>query len=311
GDIQTAIVLEETATLKDLVITATDAIAIWDEGDSNADSQIRNCTIRNSRTGISSVNASSLQIMDNYIIDNQASGIELFNNVTPTLINNLISNNGVGITVFDNSLPSFKISTSGSGNRILGNKSCDLRHQGNLTIDTIGTIWDDAVFNFTIASNCSQGENIVIEGVGSANFQFIPNPDTPVFANTTQITTNSPQFGELLFVQKPSFSWQYQGDGILAIVVMDQPPGIDSNGIVNRNHIVWIWHSGLPTTTPNSVDFDDGRALDPPYDNFKNVSAAAALQKGRSYYWSVLQWDSQTSTVIVASSALNYFLTSN
>jgi prepilin-type processing-associated H-X9-DG protein len=259
--------------------------------------------------GVSIVGGAAPQIRDMNILQNQQIGLEVIGNSSPSLFKNAVSNNGIGVLIADNANPSFGSSSEPGGNDITMNTFCDLRHLGSADVRTVGTRWDQDVFDFAISNICTNGANIVVEGSGAVDFQFIPPKDTLLFPGTRRILLDQPAFGELLFTQEPSFVWTNLGNHIMIVVVWTQPPIVGTGGIRSGlMNVYWLWHSGLGTGGAGNALFADGRSIGGT--SITNTSAPRLFEKGRSYYWAAWEW-SEDGTTVFASSPLSYFRVSN
>ena len=303
GDISSAIFLDGGREISRFVIKSENGVALWCE-DSSDDSVVKNNIIVESETGIVFVGGTSLSIDGNFILNNRQFGIEIFNNSMPILTNNLIKNNNVGIFVSDNAKPNFGLATGGGGNTIIENVLCDLVHVGVESFSTIGTLWDQDVFDFIVLDNCAGGVEIAIAGAGNIDFQFIPPVDVPIFQNSNLIDSVQPSFGEVIFTQEPSFAWMDANSVISILAVWDVPPAFNVAGLANKTSIVWLWHSGLASSGSGFAQFNDGVSLID--GDLANTMTPKPLIKGRSYYWAIWEWDIEGRR-IVSSSHLNYF----
>jgi len=303
-----SLVLGDGATLSSVTVTANEAIAIWEENGVHSHPVILDSIIADSEHGIVSVNASSLTIIST-AIGNNITGVELLNSSAPIFENTLITLNEVGITIQDEAAPLFNFRASGMGNTIVNNSNCDLRHFGENDISMVGVRWDDNAFEFSTDNTCSGGANIVVQGLGAIDYQFVPAESVSVFPGTRLIIITQPAFGSVIYTQEPNFTWNPISSNASMLVVMDRPPAVNSPGgdpskIVNIDRIRWFWHPGLPSGTQGIVNFSDGRVLNS--ETITDTSPAIPLTKGRSYYWAVWEWN-EDKTRIVASSGLNYF----
>jgi len=307
GTSEVAVVLEGTAGIRNLVINSENGVAVWCE-DTMIDAVMLNNGLINSKIGLTLVGNSKITIKDNIVKDNQQSGIEIFDNGAPLLLNNEISNNSVGVLVNDNASPSFGDSSGGGGNIIIGNTLCDLLHSGLETFSTIGTRWDLDEFNFSISSTCNVGNEITVDNTGTVIYQYIPPEDSLLFSNKDRIRLDQPGFGETIFTQEPNFVWSDSSAYITMVTVWDQPPIVTLEGISNTDSLYWIWHSGLGTGGSGFVQFSDGVSL--VGGDISNPTPPKLLEKGRSYFWAVWGWD-ENGKEITASSSLSYFIVSN
>lgn len=293
----------DNSVLSNITVRSEGGIAVWDENDISAQTTIFNSIVIDSERGIVSANASTMIIADTTISGNDT-GIELLNSSASILVSSNITDNVVGMTIQDEAMPLFNFFTSGSANIISNNSACDLRHLGSNDFSAIGVLWDDDVFDFTISDTCSDGANIVIFGLGAITYQFIPNEDSPIFPGTNLITVDSPAFGEVIFTQEPNFVWTPNSSNTTVLVVMDHPPALNFSRIVNIEQISWFWHQGLGSGSQGMVSFSDGARLNS--EKIDDTSPAVPLEKGRSYYWAIWEWN-EDNAQIISSSALNYF----
>lgn len=302
-----AIVLNESNLIRSLVVESPNGIAVWDEGD-ETNNRILRSAIQNSRIGVVSVNKSSISIEETTVQNNQDIGIQLLHESMSSFTNLKIINNGIGVVIQDDAKPSFGKKTGGGNNEITGNSNCDLHHLGNIDVNTVGTRWDQDVFDFIISNSCATGANIVNEGSGSINFQFIPSTTTPLFNARKRLALTLPDFGELFNTNQPNFTWVRNGSPFSMVAIWDEPPNVSGDGIENTSNMVWLWHSGLRTGINGSVDYLDGRSIQD--GDINSVSVPIPLQGGRSYYWAAWEWNND-GTEINASSNVSYFRISN
>jgi len=304
GAVTAAVVFDDAQEIRSLVMEATDGTALWVER-AGTTAQIVRSIAFSSLTGVSVVGSAAPQIRDMNILQNQQIGLEVIGSSSPELFTNTISNNGVGVVIADTANPSFGSSSEAGGNEITTNTFCDLRHLGSADVQTVGTRWDEDVFDFAISNTCANGANIVVEGSGAIDFQFIPQKETLLFPGTRRIRLDQPAFGELLFTQEPSFAWTSSGNHITILVVWTQPPIVGTGGVTSSmTNVYWLWHSGLGTGGAGNALFADGRSIEGT--SINNTSAPKIFEAGRSYYWAAWEWSDDGRTVS-ASSPLSYF----
>jgi len=302
-----AVVFDDADSLKNVVIEATDGIALWVER-ATINSEIVKSGLYASQVGLTLVNDASPQIIGNVMQKNQLNGIELIGNVSPIFLNNSIKENNIGIVITDSASPKFGNSSGGGNNSITNNTLCDFRHTGKSDMNTVGTLWDQDIFEFTITNSCTGGANIVVDGIGFVDYQFIPSTNSLLFQSQQRIRMDQPLYGEVILSQVPSFEWASSGAHLTMVMIWSQPPVVGLSEITSTENIYWLWHSGLGTGGTGYAQFDDGRSLQG--DDITNTSPPQPFEKGRSYYWAVWEWDADGKE-IYASSSLNYFRVSN
>ncbi len=302
-----AVVFDDGSEISNLVISSEGGVALWCEN-AKKGTEIINNGLVNSEVGLTFVGDSTALLKGNEITGNQQSGIEVFGTAEPVFLNNIISMNSVGVLIDDNANPGFGGLTGGGGNVITGNSLCDLLHSGAKTISTIGTRWDIDVFDFSVTSSCIAGNEIVVNGTGAVDFQFVPPEDLLLFQNKSRIRLDHPGFGEVLFSREPNFVWLGSNAVITMMAIWEQPPTVGINGISDTHSMYWVWHSGLSTGGSGFVQFSDGVSII--NGDLNNTTSPNLLEVGRSYYWAVWGWDEHGSE-ITASSSLGYFMVSN
>jgi len=302
-----AVVFDNAAGIRNVAIEAPGGVALWVERASTS-AEIVGSAMLGSTVGLTLVGNVSPQINSSVIKQNQQTGVELIGNAAPTLLSNTIKENGIGLVIADSAKPTFGYASGGGGNTITGNTLCDLRHTGNADIKTVGTTWDQDVFEFTITNSCLGGANIVVDGVGAVDYQFIPPTDALIFQSPRRILLGQPAFGEVLHTQEPSFVWASSGAHMTMVVVWRQPPTVGLTEITNTDDIHWLWHSGLNTGGAGYAQYSDGRSLQG--GDITKTMPPKPLEVGRSYYWAAWEWD-DAGEKIYASSPLGYFRVSN
>lgn len=302
-----ALVLNNAAGIRNVAIEAPGGVALWVER-ASASVEIAGSAMFGSSIGITLVDNASPQINGTVIEENQQTGIELIGSAAPTFLNSIIRENAVGIVVADSAKPNFGYSSGGGGNAITGNTLCDLRHTGNGDIKTIGTTWDQDVFEFSITNACFGGANIVVDGVGAIDYQFIPPREVLIFQSQRRILLDQPAFGEVIYTQQPSFMWTSSNAHMTMVVVWEQPPAVGMSEITNTDDIHWLWHSGLNTGGAGYAQYSDGMSLQG--GDITRTTLSKPLEVGRSYYWAAWEWDN-AGEKIYASSPLGYFRVSN
>jgi parallel beta-helix repeat protein len=300
---EVSVVFDNALEIRNLVIQSENGTALWVEN-TTSNSVVNNIVLSDSQIGLTLVGTASPIISSNLIEQNKLSGIEVLGDSAPLLVNNIFRKNEVGILIADNAKPSFGNSTNGGGNFITENIQCDLLHTGIQSLISIGTTWDQDIFNFSITNNCANGAEIVVNGIGTLNYQFIPPKDNLIFTNTNRIRLDQPSFGEILFTKKPQFVWSGSNGNITVIAVWNQPPVIGINKILDTVPIYWFWHSGLKTGGTGFVQHSDGKS--PLNGDINTPQAPKVFEVGRSYYWAAWEWD-ENGKKIIASSPLSYF----
>lgn len=298
---QVALVLGNSATVQSVVVEGVAGVGVWSE---DGAAVIESSVIQNSNTGVVSAGSSKLMIDRSIIKNNLNVGLDTLNNALPIIKQSKFTGNGIGILVSGSAKPSF-IENS---NELLANTFCDLRHLGSAAIEAQGVLWDNDQFSFSVVSNCVGGANISNEGTGSVSFQYIPPVGIPVFTGTQRLILNAPSRGALLSTDQPDFSWIPSGSTITMMAIWDRPPSFVNGQLSDQSRIQWIWHSGLGTGVPGFVTFSDGRSV--LSGDINNLAAPIPLQRGKSYYWAVWEWDASALT-IHASSELGYFTVLN
>jgi len=307
GTNSVAVVFNGASAIQNVVIKATDGVAMWVERASTSSRILSNGLI-DSQIGLVLVNNASPKISRNVVRNNQQIGIEVINNASPTLRKNSIYQNNIGLIVADSARPNFGNVIVGGGNSIKNNTMCDFQLTGIGDLKLVGTSWDEDVFEFLITNNCSAGANIVVDGAGSVDYQFIPPRDVLLFQNQRRIRLDQPQYGEVIFTNEPNFEWASTGGRITMIVVWRQPPSLGITEITSTDDIEWLWHTGLKTGGAGYVLFSDGVSLEEA--DYSRQSPPQPFRTGRSYYWAVWEWDTDRE-LIYASSSLSYFRVSN
>lgn len=299
---QATFVLSDNSTVRSIVIEGPSGVGVWNEAGSAV---VENCVIRNSDTGVLSGGSSALLIERSTIQNNVSIGLDTLNNASPVLTQTKIMGNGIGILVSGSAMPSF----NEQSNELSANTFCDLRHLGSAAIAAQDVLWDNDPFSFAVVSICSGGANIANEGTGSVSFQYIPPAGEPVFIGTRRLLLlNSPSRGAVISTNQPDFSWIPGGAAITIMAVWDHRPAFTNGELGDKSSIQWLWHAGIGTGVPGSVTFNDGRII--PSGDLNNLAAPQPLQRGKSYYWAVWEWDDEALT-IRASSELGYFTVLN
>ncbi len=308
GNQAVAVVTGSGTEISLIVIESPSGTAVWDES-AAGQSTLSNSVIRNSQTGVVVAGGSSSKLNKLTVIGNISSGVEVLGTASPILSQNLITGNGVGMSIQQDANPRFNVQGSPGNNTLNANSACDLQHLGNADVNAVGTNWDDDVFNFAITNVCTGGANIVVvQGLGSVDFQFIPSQVAPLFPGSTHVSITSPTFGQLIFSGQPSLSWITVSPRLSALAIWDRPPEIGAEGIVNKGDIKWMWHSGLETGIPGFVQFSDG--VQPINGSILQTGPPIPLVAGRSYYLAAWEWD-PSGTAITVSTNVSYFRVSN
>lgn len=305
---QVTFVLDEGSTVQSVVIEGPGGVGIWNESGRNRSAHVENCVIRGSNIGVVSAGTSSLVIERSVIQNNVAVGIDTLNEASPVLKQTNIKENGIGILVSGSANPSFGGEQGGDSNELRGNTFCDLRNLGSAAIQAQGVFWDDDPFTFTVVGSCSGGANIVNESSGSVSFQFIPPVGVPIFVGAHRLTLINPSRGAILSSNQPEFSWIPGVSARTILVIWDRPPSFVEGELGNKSAIQWLWHSGLGTGLFGDVTFEDGRTM--PFGDINNLAGPQPLQRGKTYYWAVWEWDEDALSV-QASSELGYFTVLN
>lgn len=301
GGIGVAVALDESAQIRHFAVEATGGIAVWSQ--SSSGSQIARTIVQNSLFGIGLSGEGSATVAEN-VIRNNSTGMELLGSVSPSVFGNRFSSNDVGVHVRQNAKPNLGDGLVIGNNTIAGNTLCDLHQSSDESISAIGNTWDEDVFQFTESIDCSAGANLVDDGLGSVDYRYVPSQDVLLFPGSIPITLTSPGFGDTLQTNTPTFRWAPVERSAVAAVVFDKPPVFDSDGRVQSENIVWVWHSGLETAIQGNVTFADGVSIVGP--DFDDDGPPVPLGTG-SHYWAVWAWDSD-GIRIDASSNVSYFL---
>lgn len=305
---QVTFLLSEGSTIQSIVVMNPSGVGVWNESEGIRTALVEKCVIRNCKTGVISAGGSSLKIERSSILDNVDIGLDTLNKAHPSLMQTKIIGNGIGILVSDNALPSFNPEHGGESNELRGNSFCDLRNLGFEAIEAQGVLWDDDPFLFSVSNSCSGGANIVNEGSGAVLFQYMPPIGVPVFVGTRRLKLNSPIRGAVISTDQPEFSWTTGVSTRTFVAVWDRPPSFTSGKLGDKSAIKWLWHSGLGTGVTGSVTFKDGRSMF--MGDLNNLALAQPLQRGKSFYWAVWDWD-ESALFIQASSELGYFTVLN
>jgi parallel beta-helix repeat protein len=296
-EIEATFVVTEDARLKAVNLKSTAEVSIYSYNSSNQ-SLIQNVVIDKCKRGLLLDGKTENLITNNLISNCSNIGIEISKEVKSTLKENKVFLNSVGVLIDDFSAPVFEYNT------IIQNTKCDLVIRAINDINLVTNIWDDDPFNFVPSTSCSDGNNIVVQGSGNIIYRFIPKQFIPSFQNTVLIDQIEPRFGEFINTTTPDFFWTGTTTEIQFIAVFTKPPQIRESGISNVSDIIWTWNPGLGTGSIGSVEFKDGGS--PMTEDLFKVEAFEGLDKGRTYYWIVWQWNEE-GLVIDRSSQIGYF----
>ena len=301
-----AVILNGNSRIGPVTIDSEDNIGIINFQGLN---RVLNSTIENNKVGVGSLNSSQFVSLGSTYTNNSNAAIEASGESEIVLLNNKIISNNIGITLSNDSNISFKHETLSGGNLLQKNKSCDFFYDGNKNIDLDEITWDQDKFDFTISNECADGNNIASKGAGSISYQQVPSIDQLLFNTNVRINQISPLFGETIFSKEPRFTYNANSNKLVMIAVWNNLPKVLDNVIKNPSDVVWFWHSGMQNSPLGSVKFEDGKIpLDEDLNprSFTSLNDPVPLEKGRSYYWAIWEWDS-SGTGITGSSTVSYF----
>lgn len=289
--------------LSGITINSNENIGIVSNGNGNI---VTGVTIIGNSVGIAISDDSNITVSDCNISEN-FHGIELSQTSSVSLALNTISKNTVGIMALDDTTVSF---SSDSYNILTQNILCDFIYESTNSIKVDNVIWDTNIYDLSIKNQCKDGNDIVnVYGVGSIDFQFIPDIDTPLFPNNIHnINILNPRHEED-YSQVPSFQYENSlNSKYYMMAIWKSPPVIKSTEIGNPDDIVWFWHSGMGKVTNGTVNFSNGSI---PKNGNLNPSNSEKLEaiplvKGRGYYFAMWEWDSNAINII-SSSDIVYF----
>lgn len=306
---ETTIILNGDNRLSNLIVSSQKGTAILSKEGNNS---LNFITIKNSKNGISVLNSSSLVIKNSIIKDNSHSGVELSNNSSIKLINSEINNSNIGIFISDNAT----IDINSKNNKIKENRQCDFFTNGYNDIKLQGIEWDKNIFDFNIETSCIDGNNIVNVGEGVVSYQTLPNEENitvieQLFLNAkNRINIISPKFEEAISTVTPTIKYSNNLDNkYLMVTIFNKIPKVIDNEIINSNDIFWYWHTGMRMNNSSMgiIDYTDGQNLiDGEINNEKRIDVLP-LDKGRSYYLAIWEWDSENAIDIVSSSSVSIF----
>jgi parallel beta-helix repeat protein len=305
GPYLTAIICADGADIDDFEITAPGGIAVWCEA-AAARTRIRENVIKLSDYGIVTAGTARPAIENNVITENFLSGIETLDTSAPLVRNTTLSSNGYGVVARDSSLPDLGAPTKNGANILTENTECDLYNVTDSQISAIGNTWDDNPLLFTATNLCTNGANVVNEGLGAVLFRDVPVSDDPIFADTDVIIPSLPGRNEILTTLEPRFMWTPSGSKYVFLALFQNRIKVVNGSISNGFDAIWAWHSGLGKE--GDIRYGDGIVIAGGV--LMPGSPLPVLAKGKTYYWAVWAWDDK-GVKIVRSSKEMYFTIAN
>lgn len=301
-----AIILNGNNRLENLEIDSNNNIGVLNYSGANG---ILNSKLVNNSVGVGSIYDSIFLSSGNIFSNNTNAALEVSSDSKIILLNNKINNNNVGIIISNNGNLSFKYNNLYGNNTIQENTDCDLFYNGNENLYLDEITWDDDPFNFNISNECQDGNNIANKGFGSIHYQYIPSQNQLLFNADKKINLLSPGFGETIYSQTPTLTYNADSNKLVMIAIWSHPPKVVDNIITNPLDIVWYWHSGMRNSPLGIVNYDNGRkpiSGDLNQSKLTDETIPTPLEKGKAYYWSVWEWD-DSGTKISGSSITSYF----
>lgn len=111
----------------------------------------------------------------------------------------------------------------------------------------------------------------------------------------------------------PVFKWEKTQAPFVVAALFNEMPEISDNqmNIINRESIVWIWHSGLDDNQDNTkegnVIYSDGQGVDD-LENKKFSDNPKPLDINSVYYWGVWAWNREGTEVKYSSLPLKIYV---
>ncbi len=102
------------------------------------------------------------------------------------------------------------------------------------------------------------------------------------------------------FPSTPALFWEPTSSKLVAAAILDSRIEVNSQGIINQNNIVWMWHTGLNTGQEGSLSYSEGRSVKDGI--LLSKDKLQPLISGQGYTWVVWAWD-KTGTKVEESSA--------
>lgn len=107
------------------------------------------------------------------------------------------------------------------------------------------------------------------------------------------------------FPSTPSFGWHATGKSLVMVAVFDSRISVAQNSILNKDDIVWIWHSGLYTGNEGSIRFSDGVSLS---NMIQLEDTIVPLKENYLYTWAIWAWDNNGEMVEQSSRELAFIV---
>jgi len=242
-------------------------------------------------------------ILEESNISHNINGIEIYDNASLKLLNTLIADNDVGVILSDNGI----IDQSSNDTSIINNTDCDFFTNGNNDLFLQGINWDQNRSDFNVEEGCSDGNNIVNQGIGTVSYQEISNSETPLFNTENEIYIISPQYGETLYSTTPTIKFDNaQQNRYIMVTLWKDKPIIRDKTIQNPYSIVWYWHTGMDGDEGDGIAYEKGATPINGEINTDSPQVAKPLTRGRAYYIAIWEWDNG-GIKIISSSITSFF----
>jgi len=258
---------------------------------------IYNAIAQNSLVGMEARNNGTIGY--SAAINNSTGGIYVSSNSSPTMRNNIVKSSRVGVFIERGASPNFVDPSNTTGMYISDNTDCGIRYFGDQDLNLTGTLWNKPETEITSSTQCSGGNAISIEGIGSITYLSIPNPQNTSFPGTQKIDLIAPTDNIEISNRSPQVSWVTTGATLTSIAIFNHRPTIGTAGIENTSDAVWFWQTGLGGGMTGQLSFTRGKT--PVGGSFQNLTDAAPLETGRVYYWIIWETDTRTGKVINSS----------
>ncbi len=117
--------------------------------------------------------------------------------------------------------------------------------------------------------------------------------------------------GETIYTTEPTIKYENlkYGDYVMVTIWKNIPKVNDENKtIINREDIVWYWHSGMGKGSgQNIIEYNLGATpLEGGIVEEDGIIPPLPLKKGRTYYLAIWEWDKEAINII-SSSKVYYF----
>ena len=106
----------------------------------------------------------------------------------------------------------------------------------------------------------------------------------------------------------PVLSWGPSGSPLTMAAIFSDSIVVSGMEIINKDDLVWVWHSGMQNGKDGKINFSDGKSVTVSGDEIIYQQTLMPLNVGTTYYWGVWSWNKEGTRIWYSSRQLSFII---